>query len=107
MLASLTIIGRLHWIDAKRLRTFILASQDVDLGGIGDRPGNLADPFHTLFGMAGLALLATHLPAEPPTDNDEATAVPLKKVNPVFCLAQEVIDRLGIDAQILPPPPEK
>ena len=32
---------------------FILASQDDELGGIADRPGDWIDPFHTLFGLAG------------------------------------------------------
>ena len=36
---------------------FILACQDHDDGGIADRPGNVADVFHTFFGIAGLSLL--------------------------------------------------
>lgn len=31
--------------------------QDDKRGGIADRPGNMADPFHTFFGIAGLSLL--------------------------------------------------
>ena len=27
------------------------------MGGIADRPGNMVDVFHTLFGAAGLSLL--------------------------------------------------
>ena len=61
--------------------------QDVETGGISDRPGDLPDPFHTLFGVAGLSLLGV--------DNR------LKKVNPVFCMAQNVIDRLKSQPQIL------
>lgn len=32
-------------------------SQDADDGGIADRPGNMADIFHTFFGISGLSLL--------------------------------------------------
>ena len=32
-------------------------SQDTETGGFADRPGDLPDPFHTLFGVAGLGLL--------------------------------------------------
>ena len=31
--------------------------QDTETGGFADRPGDLPDPFHTLFGVAGLGLL--------------------------------------------------
>lgn len=93
------MIGRLDWIDKEKLTTFILASQDIDLGGIGDRPGNLADPFHTLFGMAGLSLLSSSSLIVDQTDAQKSLAIQkLKAVNPVFCMPQEVIDRLGLFA---------
>ena len=58
------------WIDAEKLISFILSaqvriagllqkpfmvtfSQDSEGGGIADRPGNMVDVFHTLFGVAG------------------------------------------------------
>jgi geranylgeranyl transferase type-2 subunit beta len=47
----------------------------------------LPDPFHTLFGVAGLSLLGS----------DSR----LKKVNPVFCMPQAVIDKLKSKPQIL------
>jgi geranylgeranyl transferase type-2 subunit beta len=87
VLASLTILGRSHWIDADKLTAFILASQDVETGGIADRPGNMPDPFHTLFGLAGLSML--HKDSR------------LKQVNPVYCMAQDVIDGLKLEPQIL------
>ena len=31
--------------------------QDLDKGGIADRPGDMVDVFHTVFGIAGLSLL--------------------------------------------------
>jgi len=41
------------WIDADKLIAFILSAQDPELGGIADRPGDMADVFHTQFGVAG------------------------------------------------------
>jgi geranylgeranyl transferase type-2 subunit beta len=32
-------------------------NKDPDMGGIADRPGDMVDVFHTLFGLAGLSLL--------------------------------------------------
>ena len=87
VLSCLAILGRLHWIDRNKLATFIKASQDHETGGISDRPGDLPDPFHTLFGVAGLSLFNC--------DNR------LKKVNPVFCMPESVISKLGIKVQIL------
>ena len=74
--SSLAIIGRLHWIDGDRLAGFILrcqvshpraprcavpadpfCRQDPELGGLADRPGDMVDVFHTVFGIAGLSLL--------------------------------------------------
>ena len=39
------------------------ADQDLDNGGIADRPGDYVDVFHTIFGLAGESrvYLATHL----------------------------------------------
>ena len=87
VLASLAMLGRLHWIDKEKMVTFILACQDTDTGGFADRPGDMPDPFHTLFGVAGLSLLGT--------------APGLAKVNPVFCMSQAVLDRAGVTHQIL------
>lgn len=44
ILTSLTILGRLDWIDGARLREFILHAQDVDEGGIADRSGPIPTP---------------------------------------------------------------
>ena len=48
VLASLKIIGRLHWIDREKLRSFILACQDEETGGFADRPGDMASIFMTV-----------------------------------------------------------
>lgn len=86
VLSSLKIIGRLHWIDKEKLVEFILATQDEETGGFSDRPGNIVDPFHTVFGLAGLSLLGF--------EN-------IKRVNPVFCLPEDHVERLRISCQIL------
>ncbi|XP_028155482.1 geranylgeranyl transferase type-2 subunit beta isoform X2 [Diabrotica virgifera virgifera] len=86
VLSSLTMLGRLHWIDANALKNFILACQDTETGGFADRPGDIADPFHTIFGLAALSLLG----------HDS-----VKKVNPTYCMPQEVIDRLQLKPQRL------
>ena len=48
-------------------------------GGFADRPGDMVDPFHTLFGVAALSLLGDKT---------------IEPVNPVFCMPQSVIDRV-------------
>ncbi|RUP51510.1 terpenoid cyclases/protein prenyltransferase alpha-alpha toroid [Jimgerdemannia flammicorona] len=55
--------------------------QDTEAGGIADRPGDMADVFHTLFGVAGLSLLG--YPG-------------LKSVDPVYCMPKHVIQRVGL-----------
>jgi geranylgeranyl transferase type-2 subunit beta len=56
--SSLAMLGKLHWIDGKKLETYILNCQDPEKGGIADRPGDMVDVFHTIFGIAGLSLLS-------------------------------------------------
>ena len=41
VLSSLAILGRLRWIDKDSLRRFILAAQDIETGGVADRPGDI------------------------------------------------------------------
>ena len=48
---------RMHWIDREKLVIFILKCQDMEEGGIADRPGDMVDVFHTHFAVAGLSLL--------------------------------------------------
>ncbi|KAK0538635.1 Rab geranylgeranyltransferase [Tilletia horrida] len=89
VLSSLSMLGRLHWIDGQRLRTFILSCQDDEVGGLADREGNVSDVFHTLFGVAGLSLLGDASIAE---------------VDPVFCLPAALTRKMGITRpfQVLP-----
>ena len=44
------------------------------------------DPFHTLFGLAGLSLLGNRQ---------------VKPVNPVFCMPEVVLDRIGLKLKLL------
>ncbi|XP_013199619.1 geranylgeranyl transferase type-2 subunit beta [Amyelois transitella] len=86
VMSSLSMLNRIHWVDKKNLEQFILACQDAETGGFSDRPGDIPDPFHTLFGLAGLSLLGN---------------TSIKLVNPTYCLPQETIDRLRLKPQIL------
>ncbi|MBN3287446.1 ACADM protein, partial [Polyodon spathula] len=86
VLASLKIIGRIHWIDKNKLSRFILACQDEETGALADRPGEMVDHFHTLFGIAGLLQMGEEQ---------------IKEVNPVFCMPEEVLKRINVHHEIL------
>ena len=51
--------GKNRDVDKKSQGVLIIdqTTQDTETGGFADRPGDLPDPFHTLFGVAGLGLL--------------------------------------------------
>ncbi|KAF2710435.1 hypothetical protein K504DRAFT_481512 [Pleomassaria siparia CBS 279.74] len=73
--AALAIAGKLNLVDQDKLGAWLSERQlkngglngrpekkeDVcynpDLGGLSDRPGDMVDVFHTVFGIAGLSLL--------------------------------------------------
>lgn len=74
VMSSMAMLNKLHWIDSEKLASFILQcqvcssfcnrgvllyllAQDPELGGLADRPGDMVDVFHTVFGVAGLSLL--------------------------------------------------
>jgi geranylgeranyl transferase type-2 subunit beta len=73
------MIDRVHWIEKAKLVKFILDSQDMDNGGISDRPSYTVDIFHTYFGVAGLSLL-------------EYPGV--KTIDPAYALPVHVINRI-------------
>lgn len=85
-LSAMATLKRLHWIDSGKLIEFILSAQDPDNGGIADRPGDMADVFHTLFGIAGLSLLG--YPG-------------LGEVDPVYCMPRSVIERMDLVTESL------
>jgi geranylgeranyl transferase type-2 subunit beta len=81
ILSALTCIDRGHWIDGDKLAEFIHAAQDLEDGGIADRPGDVADVFHTFFGLAGLSLLRK---------------ADLAPIHPVYALPTEVVTRMKL-----------
>ena len=89
------MLGRLHWLSATPLRRFILASQDDETGGFADRPGDIADPFHTLFGLAALSLLASEEPSADSGGSD-AQSSKLEPIEPAYCLTKRALRNAGI-----------
>ncbi|XP_010519818.1 PREDICTED: geranylgeranyl transferase type-2 subunit beta 1 isoform X2 [Tarenaya hassleriana] len=79
VLSSLIMIDRVHWINKEKLVKFILDCQDMENGGISDRPDDAVDVFHTYFGVAGLSLL------EYPG---------IKTIDPAYALPVDVINRI-------------
>ncbi|KAK4500379.1 hypothetical protein PRZ48_008568 [Zasmidium cellare] len=77
VMTSMAMIDRVHWIDQKKLTSFILQCQDPDHGGLADRPGDMVDVFHTCFGIAGLSLL--RYPG-------------LVEVDPAYCMPKPLVD---------------
>ena len=57
IMSALVSLEASHLIDAEALKEFILRCQDGVDGGFADRPGDVGDVFHTLFGVAGLSFL--------------------------------------------------
>ena len=55
--SSLAMIGKMDWIDKKRLTEFVLRCQDPEQGGVADRPEDMVDVFHTHFAITGLSLI--------------------------------------------------
>ena len=54
------MINRADLINLPSLEKYILNWQDEEFGGIGDRPGNEVDVFHTFFGIAALSLMGKY-----------------------------------------------
>lgn len=80
VLSSLIMIDRVHWIDKSKLTEYILNCQDIENGGISDRPDNAVDVYHTYFGVAGLSLM--EYPGLKPID--PAHALPVDVMNRLF-----------------------
>ena len=80
VLSGMFMIGAEDFFDKDLLIKFILECQDDISGGIGDRPGNCHDVFHTFFGFCGLSLLGYgNLKMIDPT-----YAIPRDDVNKLF-----------------------
>jgi geranylgeranyl transferase type-2 subunit beta len=78
---------------------FICSPQDPDAGGIADRPGDMADVFHTLFGVAGacqhkIANLGRVMSMNPGLS---LLGYPgLVDLDPVYCMPAEIIERQAL-----------
>lgn len=81
VLSAMSILRKLTWIDSEKLINFILSAQDIEAGGIADRPGDMVDVFHTHFGVAGLSLLG--YPG-------------LVDLDPVYCMPAPIIEKMGL-----------
>lgn len=121
--ACLALLDRMHVIGADELGGWLLQCQNAPScsavsqtsdaavedraeedrgGGIADRPGNMPDPFHTFFGVAGLSLLVQEFPElgpdldlAPVEINGEVVSR-LKCVDPVHALPLDVVRKLGL-----------
>ncbi|KAL0219821.1 hypothetical protein P9112_005474 [Eukaryota sp. TZLM1-RC] len=86
VVSSLSMIGKVDWIDEGRLIEFILDCQDAEDGGISDRPGNMADMFHTFFGISGLSLLGLE---------------GLEQVDATYALPVSCVEKAGLEKENL------
>jgi len=87
ILSSLCILGRVAWIDGKKLGDFILNAQDGEEGGIADRPNNVADAFHTFFGLSGLSLLGR--------------GAGQRNIDPIYALPVDVCQKYGLQGETI------
>jgi geranylgeranyl transferase type-2 subunit beta len=78
VLSSLAMLEKVHYINRETLVAFILKCQDPEHGGFSDRPGDMVDVFHTVFGLAGLSLLGYE---------------GLEAVDPVYCLPRDIVEK--------------
>lgn len=74
------MIQKTHLVDLEALKGFIVRCQDPDEGGIGDRPGNESDIFHTFFGIASISLI------------DKEGKYGLSKIDPTFAIPIDTIN---------------
>lgn len=94
-LSSMNMINMTHLIDQESLLTFIMACQDEEQGGFSDRPGNLVDPYHTMFGVASLSLICHNakLNSDKYSNYFKATvgklSAILKPVNSILCMPED------------------
>lgn len=112
-LSAMAILGKLRWINREKLADFILEAQDLEGGGIGDRPGDWVDVFHTNFGLCGesthakamgFALVADKSKLFPP--GLSLLGYPgLQRIDPVYCMPADLIERMGLkkDYEVMPP----
>jgi len=98
ILSSLSIMGKTNYINTDKLGEFILKCQDEADGGISDRPQNVADVFHTFFGISGLLLLGYFDKKGGEKDRK------YKQIDPVYALPRDVVERMGLQGQVVKQP---
>ena len=106
----------MSWISEQKLSEFIVDCQDADDGGIADRPGNMADIFHTFFGISGLSLMGYFSVTENNENNgnnikndlnvnDKGTSSThyerYKEIDPTYALPRHLVEKLGLVKQVL------
>ena len=73
-------------------------------GGIAERPGNMADIFHTFFGIAGLSLLEyfKNVGESDSSDNNMYEYFPsqYQMIDPTFALPQKLLVDLGASCEV-------
>jgi len=74
--SSFLMIERDGFFDKKGLEEYIMSCQDKE-GGIGDKPGNCVDVFHSFFGLAALSMLDKGLG--------------LEEIDPTFALPKKIL----------------
>jgi len=98
ILSSLSILGKVDLINVEKLAVFILKAQDDEDGGIADRPGDMVDVFHTFFGIAGLSLIGY---LHKKDDKDAGLMGKYRKIDPIYALPTDIVQRLNLKGQIL------
>jgi geranylgeranyl transferase type-2 subunit beta len=92
------MLMQVSWINGEMLVKFILQCQDADDGGISDRPCNMADIFHTFFGISGLSLLGYFDGRSDPVI-DYST---FRAIDPTYALPKDVVEKYSLVYQVLP-----
>ncbi len=112
ILSSLSILGKVSWINTNKLANYILKCQDTVDGGIADRPDDMADVFHTFFGIAGLSLLG-HLhradqvvvdsinSVDHNTPSTSTNRIPFRSIDPIYALPTDVCQQLKLPGQVM------
>ena len=97
----MSLLGIMPYIDGAKLASFILKAQDPDDGGIADRPDDMADVFHTFFGISGLSLLGYLSNNDKQQRDLQQHRLRFGQIDPVYALPVSVVKRLGLQAQVL------
>jgi prenyltransferase beta subunit len=111
------------WINTNKLANYILKCQDTVDGGIADRPDDMADVFHTFFGIAGLSLLghlhradqvvvdtgsnnsidhsATTSTTLTNTPSSSTNRFPFRSIDPIYALPTDICQQLKLPGQVM------